>query len=78
MAESPYTLQWAATFFPLKIGDLDPHIIRQFLGPAPSPHPKWHLNWSSHFCMAEDWDTLTDRQDKPTDHAALSVTIGLS
>jgi len=27
--------------------------------------------------MAEDCDTLTDRQDKPTDHAALSVTIGL-
>jgi len=48
--------------FPLKIalrmGDLDPHLIRGSLGP-PSPQPKRHLDRCSRFCRAH---SVTDRQ----------------
>jgi len=39
----------------------------------PSPHPKRHLDWFSHFCRAHDYDRQINQE---TDHASLSVTIG--
>jgi len=35
-----------------------------------SPRPKWHFDWFSRFCRANDHDRQTDWQ---TDHATLSV-----
>ena len=35
----------------------------------PSPQPKWHLDWFSHFCRAHD-------HDRPTDHATPPIAIG--
>jgi len=49
-----YTLQWASPS-PLKIarshGGSGPHLIHGSLG-YPSPQPKRHLDWFSHFCRA--------------------------
>jgi len=64
-ADSPYTLQWAASS-PWKLtlhkGSLVPwaHL---------SPQPKQHLDRFSRFCRAHD-------HDRQTDHNTSSVTIG--
>jgi len=66
----PYSVPifYNETPFPLKIapshGDLNPNLIHGSLVP-----PKWHLNRFSHFSRAHECD-------RPTDHAARSVTIG--
>jgi len=53
-AESPYTLQWAALSpkFPLPVGELDRHLIHDCFA-DPSPQPKGHLDWFSHFCTED-------------------------
>ena len=62
MAESPYTLQWAAPF-PLKTvpshGGSEPHLIHRFLGPLEST-TQMASQFFSHFCRAHNCNRLTD------------------
>jgi len=63
-AESP-CLQW--TTFLLKNaasrGGSGPHLTYGSLG-STSPHPKWHLDRFSRFCMAHDCDRPTDQRPR--------------
>jgi len=65
MAESPYTLQWAAFRHqncPFMWRVWTPiHPIQYMVPPAHlCPQPKWHLDQFSHFCRAHDHDRQTN------------------
>jgi len=69
VAESPYTLQWAASFFPSKLlihmGGLDSQVIHGYVGPDEFT-TQLQLNWFSQFCRANYSDRQTDRlTDRP-------------
>jgi len=64
-AQIPYNGPSLHSKLPLRIGDLNPHLIHgMVLCVHPSPHPKRHLGRLSRFCSAYDCDRPTDR---PTD-----------
>jgi len=76
-AECPYTLQWDApspSKLPLRMGDLDPHLIRGSFGPPESSTRTASRSVQPFLQGSLVWQT--DRQtDRPTDHAPRSVTI---
>jgi len=53
-------------------GGSEPRLVCASLA-HPSPQPKQHLDWFSHFCRAHDHDRPTDQQ---TDHVTPSITVG--
>jgi len=69
-AEGPYTLHWAAPFpskLPLRMGNLDPHLIHGFSGPLKSIIQNGISIGSAVFAG------LTTVTDRPTDRRRYSV-----
>jgi len=81
-AESPYTSQRATTFprwkLPIRMGDLDLHLIRGSLGPTESNLWQRHSRFSR-FCRTHVDDRQTDRRTtlfhlwEYTSHQAIDV-----